>query len=133
MEWVDKYIGIPFSNHGRDFSGCDCWGLAKLILSEEFGKYVPNYSYEYHDSMDKKNVGDLIAHESKTLGVIEEVEKPDVGDIIVFNIQGNPCHIGLYIGKNKVIHINKGQDSIIESIFSPRLKNRIEGFYHVTD
>lgn len=37
-----KYVGIPFVNHGSDFSGADCFGLIRLFYKEEFGYIVPD-------------------------------------------------------------------------------------------
>lgn len=35
MIWSDRFIGIPFEDHGRARAGCDCWGLVCLIYQEE--------------------------------------------------------------------------------------------------
>ena len=40
-EWCSKYVGIPFVSGGRDKSGCDCYGLVRLILHNEYNTELP--------------------------------------------------------------------------------------------
>ena len=37
----DKYISIPFADHGRSKNGCDCWGLATVAYKEKFKVDLP--------------------------------------------------------------------------------------------
>jgi hypothetical protein len=58
-----------------------------------------------------------------------QVQEPETGSVIVFNILGEPFHVGVYIGDDKFIHARDGMDSVIESVNSPRWNKRIEGYY----
>lgn len=42
MKNIEKYIGIPFIDKGRDFKGCDCYGLAKLYFKNELDIDIPD-------------------------------------------------------------------------------------------
>ena len=33
--WTQKYVGIPYRDLGRDMTGCDCWGLLRLVYGQE--------------------------------------------------------------------------------------------------
>jgi cell wall-associated NlpC family hydrolase len=44
--WVADNIGLPFVEAGRDRSGVDCWGLARLVWCEQGGCVVPLLSGE---------------------------------------------------------------------------------------
>ena len=58
-----------------------------------------------------------------------QVQQPEVGSVIVFNILGEPFHVGVYIGEDKFIHARDGMDSVVESVNSPKWAKRIEGYY----
>ena len=37
-----KYLEIPYKPLGRDWNGCDCWGLLCLIAKGEYGITLPD-------------------------------------------------------------------------------------------
>ncbi len=50
-----KYLTIPYVAGGRDYSGCDCYGLILLVRRDIFGKPdIPSYSDI--DPLDKKSL-----------------------------------------------------------------------------
>lgn len=57
--WAGHYIGLPFCEHGRDSFGLDCWGLARMVLSEQFGVSVPSYTQNYSNTYDQTQLGAL--------------------------------------------------------------------------
>lgn len=127
---TSKYITIPYKNKGRDFDGCDCWGLVCLIYLHEFNIKLPLLSEEYSEASEGKQISESI---KKNKSLIENKMKdaPEYGDLVIFNIKGIPCHVGVYIGKNRILHILKGTNSVIEQLNSFRLKGRVEGYYEV--
>jgi cell wall-associated NlpC family hydrolase len=56
------------------------------------------------------------------------VKNPEFGDIVVAQLAGYPIHVGVYLGRNKMLHTLRGKDSCIESIDFKWAK-RIEGYY----
>lgn len=127
---TSKYIMIPYENKGRTFEGCDCWGLVRLVYENEFGMSLPFFSEYYSDASEGKKVAEAL-REGKEVISYEEKENPEYGDVIIFNIKGNPCHVGIYVGRGRVLHVLKGTNSVLEKLNSMRLKGRVEGYYGI--
>lgn len=129
---TSKYIGIPYTNKGRDFNGCDCWGLVRLIYKEEYEINLLSFYGEYENSEEGVAVKEVV---QKGKDLFDNVQKdtPDYGDIIVFNMKGNPCHVGVYVGNGKVLHVLRGTEGVIERLSSHRLKGRVEGYYEIRE
>lgn len=49
MSLIDKFIGIPFKDGGRDLRGCDCWGLVMLYYREVLKYDLPEYGIQALD------------------------------------------------------------------------------------
>lgn len=113
------YMTIPYRDGGRDRSGCDCWGLARLVLAERFGRAVP--SFDGHDADDVASLA---------LGsTFVPVDAPRPGDIALFMRHMKPAHAGVYLGGRHVIHMERRAGVCVESLDGPRLRGRLEGFY----
>lgn len=121
----DKYIGLPYQENGRTEQGVDCWGLARLIYARELDIELPDYSDLYTGSWDEQ-VTKLINYHKDSW---HQVDKPVVGDLCLFNIYGEPAHIGVYCGENKFIHSRDGKDTVVESLNSVAWKKRFQGYF----
>lgn len=128
MKDLSKYIGIPFLSNGRDENGVDCYGLARMVLNREYGKNLPDFYYP--DAMDKKHIKQLLSVNQPLLAGTR-TEEPEEGDICIIRYNGISCHVGVYVGGGKVLHIKAKTDSIIERASSANLKARIEGYYKI--
>jgi len=127
---TSRYIEIPFKNKGRDFDGCDCWGLVRLIYHTEFNIELPSFVDVYKDANESKKISKAIT-ENRSLINYKENEAPEYGDIVVFNIQKMPFHVGVYVGRGMVLHVMRGMNSACERISLGKLKGRVEGFYEI--
>lgn len=124
---IEKYSRIPWKDRGRDFRGCDCYGLVRLILREELGKEIPDFFYP--TASDSKNA-DLIDLNKKTIEA-QEVRVPQEGDIVLMKKNGIPNHMGVYISGGFVLHSDKRMGVCCERVGTWNLRGRIEGFYRV--
>lgn len=126
--WAGHYIGLPFKDHGRDGSGLDCWGLARLVLLEQFGIALPSYAHEYSRTTAIDHISALIERESRRWQNID-LGHERCGDVVVLRLHGKPMHVGLVLGDQHMLHIERGIDSVIERYTGPRWKDRIDSFY----
>ena len=129
-DW-SRYIGIPFVDLGRDFAGCDCYGLVRLALEQEFGKALPMLLGEYENTCDHEVVGGVVDRWKPLLSG-RKVVTPSEGDVAVINVAGADAHIGLYIGSNMILHAwRKATGSVLQRTDHPFFRGRIEGYYRV--
>lgn len=126
--WAGHYIGLPFKERGRDSAGLDCWGLVRLVLQEQFDIQVPSYTHCYASSIDQAQLGPLVRRESLNWKVIQAAEVR-CGDVVILRMRGEPMHVGLVLGDQQMLHIERGINSVIERYGSLRWKNRIVGFF----
>ena len=122
----EKYIGIPYVTNGRTEEGVDCWGLVRLFYRDELNIDLPSYDTAYYGPSDDERIASLMDLHK---GDWSKQDNPKVGDVCVFNILGEPCHVGIYIGNNKFLHSRENRDSVIESLDNVKWKNRLEGIY----
>lgn len=121
----NKYIGLPYASNGRTESGVDCWGLACLFYRDELRIELPSYSELYSTASDPQVVSAINSNRDSWLQTTEAVP----GDLCLFNIYGEPAHVGVYVGDNKFLHAREGRDSVIESLSSAQWSKRFQGFY----
>ena len=119
------YIGIPYKERGRGRDGLDCWGLVCLMYAD-MDIDVPSYLHEYITSSDIDSVATAI---NKNKSHWRKVEAPDVGDVLVFNIMGFPCHVGVYVGQGDFIHSFRGTAVCVERLNSISWSRRLSEVY----
>jgi hypothetical protein len=122
----NKYVGLPYATNGRDESGIDCWGLVRLFYKQEYNLDLPSYTEEYSGAYDDRILQMMEEYKDNWA----QTTTPQPGSVIVFNILGEPFHVGVYIGEDKFVHAREGMDSVVESINSPKWNKRIEGYYN---
>jgi hypothetical protein len=128
--WYNKYVGIPYTELGRDKTGVDCWGLARLVYREEFGTELPDFSELYTTTSDQDLTSSLIEQYRDGWELVQDMVP---GDLVCFRILGHISHIGIYVGDSKFIHAREGIDQVVvESLNSTQWQHRVAGFYRYT-
>jgi cell wall-associated NlpC family hydrolase len=128
--WVKEYVGIPFVSGGRNRDGADCYGLARLVRTEQFGDNLPLLSGDYTDA-DNFAETEALMRTQRPLLAGQPVETPEAGDVCVLRFHGLPTHLGICAGGGWLLHTLKGVGSVLQRINDPRLAGRVEGFYRV--
>jgi cell wall-associated NlpC family hydrolase len=123
---VSKFSKIPFSEKGRNFSGCNCHGLVQVIYSVNLNVQLPAYHDEYDTLEDREELSRLVEQ-----GKVDwrEVESPEPYDLILFRLRSMPTHLGVYIGKGKFIHCMRDSGTSVEKLNSIVWKERVVGYY----
>lgn len=137
--WVRGYIGIPWKPLGRDRDGCDCWGIVRLALREQFNVIVPAYDTGYHDAgkHDVPAIRAIIDQERPRYREIATVDDSGLmpladqqaGDVLVIRQRGVPSHVALVVTKRTMLHIEDGIDSTIEDYTDSMWRRRLVGCY----
>jgi len=123
---VEKYIGVPFKEHGRDIKGVDCFGLI-LLIYKELGYKIDDYQYK--PDWFKGDYNLFLENYHK---YAERIEKPEPGDAILLSKNSeSPTHIGVYLGNGKFIHCLKKYGVIISRLNQEPFKSRTEGFFRL--
>ena len=107
-EWAGQYVGIPYIDYGRDQIGADCWGLVRLILTEQCGLELPENAID-------PNRGDLceqvIRHDIKDWFPIEAGHELALDPVIMSGCYGDgrnmkraAMHLGVVVVPGVLIH-----------------------------
>jgi cell wall-associated NlpC family hydrolase len=109
----DRFIGIPYREHGRDTSGCDCWGLVCLVFRELRQVELPSHADGYVSISDAAAVGGLIAR-----GRLDWAEVPAgqerAFDGVLMRRFGQAYHIGLVVAPGRMLHVNPESSSRVD-------------------
>lgn len=129
-EWVKKYVGIPFVSNGRTMEGCDCYGLVRLVLQNEYGIALPEFSDNYDDA---NNVRETVLLFSKHRPVIlaEKLPCPQEKALVIITEHGVAAHIGIVAGGGCILHTGYKTGCICQRETHPGIRSRIEGYYRV--
>ena len=79
-------VGVPYRYGGNTPSGFDCSGLVQYAYSRA-GVAVP------------RTTGQLWATAESV-----ELNQLRAGDVLFFDIDGKPSHVGLYLGEQRFVH-----------------------------
>jgi cell wall-associated NlpC family hydrolase len=128
--WVKKYIGIPFVSNGRTKEGCDCYGLVRLVLENEYGVRLPELSGDYNDALNLAETAKLFADKRPVLAA-EKLPGPRERAVVIITGNGRPCHIGIAAGGGYILHTGVKTGSVCQRETHPGLRGRVEGYYRV--
>lgn len=96
-----SWIDTPFHHQGRvKGAGCDCIGLCIGV-----GKALELVPQEFEYTGYRRTPhGRTLVDVMRESGFVEEVQEPQLGDILVFRIDVDPQHVALLSERNTLIH-----------------------------
>lgn len=126
MTWWNDYLGIPFKEKGRDRSGADCWGLAKIIYQDRKSVILPGFEECYETTNDRDLLAQTIESQRNSKWISPET--PQELDIIILNMRGVPMHVGIVTKPGYMIHCAKGINTVHVPYNSMQWQNKVVGF-----
>jgi hypothetical protein len=128
---LDKYIGIPFVDKGRDLKGSDCYGLAKVFYKEELGIDIPDVlaspdqvKMAYMEYLQNINEYWIEHYEPELYSIVALKTSPEHPKLVT--------HFGVVVehnGKLKMLHTFRDTDSHLVDLDNPIYKNKIKAYY----
>lgn len=127
MHWSDRYLSIPYREGGRDWSGCDCWGIVALPWREERGVDVPLHSGVVAGSgADSEALAREIGS-GRWRGI--PLSEAEPWDVVLFRI-GARFHCGLVVAPGLMLSIRRNQaHAHVEEINQPHWLRLLTGVY----
>lgn len=125
---IDTMIGLPFKAGGRGPVYYDCYGLVRLFYEKCYEITLPTHT-GYSETLTERSSAMIAANLCEWV----EVADPQYGDVILFNIDGRPNHIGIYLDRDTMLHTSRSKDSCIEKFKRSYWLNKIEGYYRYGD
>lgn len=124
----NRFVGLPWRDRGRDFSGVDCWGLLRLVYLHELGRDLPLHLDDYLSAADRRAIADLVEGGLPDWQPIARGEEQSFNGVLI-RCGANASHIGIVIYPGTLLHIEQDKTSVAESYRHGILKNRVLGFY----
>lgn len=106
---------------GLDYSKYDCYEVIQYFYDKVLGRKLEDF---YTSRPDKETTQDMIKREKSEF---LKVNKPQFTDLIVFNINGIACHIGMYIDNEIFFHTQKKTGSCVARL--KQWEKRVVGYY----
>lgn len=132
MTDFSAFVGIPYIDKGRDYTGADCWGLKRLVYRDMLGIELPAYSDRYATAADRAAIARFIAGELDEWVEISPGQERTFDGVLLREGQF-PRHVGLVTAPGQLLHVQPGMTSCIERYRSGLLANRVVGFYRYRD
>lgn len=104
MTWWARYLSIPFAERGRSFTGCDCWGLVRLVYQQERGIDLPAWD-AYGAITERPAIRALLSDALDN--AFEAVDAPRPWAIPLFRSVSSVFHVGVMVDDCRMLHAEK--------------------------
>jgi hypothetical protein len=127
-----EYLRIKFKHRGRGWDAGDCFNLALLFYSKEFGIDLGDLPEEY-DLDWAQNGGNYFTDLYEKWG-FTKVSAPEFGDGVLFSTNGVVAHCGVVIdpSEGKFLHTSR-VGTHIDNYVTTAWAAKLSGFYRFKD
>ncbi|MDR1307620.1 MAG: C40 family peptidase [Treponema sp.] len=130
--WVERYVGIPFVSGGRDHAGCDCYGLVRLVLAEQFGYTLPLLNTGYENACRTQETAPLFREQIPLLSG-EKIRQAEPGAVAVLQFSGRASHVGIFVDRRSILHTIGGIGAFCTAVNHASVRGALEGMYRVSE
>ncbi len=125
--WVERYVGIPYSDDGLGFSECSCWGLVRLVFLTEHRIELPTYA-----EISAANVV-AISHKMADAADLDPwlpvARGPRAFDVVRMRTGRDYRHVGIMVDDVNVLHVEKSTAAVCVPIDHPSIRFRLAGTF----
>lgn len=130
--WTERYVGIPFADLGRDRTGCDCYGLVRLVYREELRIGLPDY-LGYGSAEEQGEIAALLEGAQRLPMWVPVTGTPIAFDVAVFRRGRLQTHVGLVVRRGLMIHMVDEDCAKVEGFATGPWGKRLAGFWRHVD
>ena len=122
IRYARECVGAPFMHQGRSLlHGLDCVGLIRYPLVKMLNIDEDYRSYSMHPT--EQQVTQIFGR-----WFIRKYDRPEPGDILLLEFDGNAQHFALLTDTNTIIHsLNEGRCEVVEHAFRAQWPGRRRG------
>jgi cell wall-associated NlpC family hydrolase len=104
MQSISKYLKIPYLYNGRDFSGCDCYGLVILYFKNELGIDLIDYKNPTKHWNEIDNT-DIFSSKAENEFIENNIFAKNNVMLLLNGNTKTPNHVGIILNKDRFLHI----------------------------
>ena len=124
---LSDFVGIPFVSGGRDFKGCDCWGLVMLYYKYMLKQQLPDYRV---NADDFPKISETMHAETEMPNSIWDIyygnePKQDHIALMRLGYSDDINHAGVILPDGRMLHCYEACGSCIVDPRNPKWKNLI--------
>lgn len=129
LEKTKEYLNTPFRHQGRIKGvGIDCVGVP-IAVSKEFG--ISDIKYTNYKRLPDGNT--LITMLGKYCDPVSSYDDIKLSDLLVFRIETEPQHVGVYAGNDTFIHSYYNAHKVLLSELDSYWKERIVAIFRIRE
>lgn len=128
-EFVNRAVGVPFLDGGRDDAGWDCYGLVYCGCRDVLGIEIPAYAGFYKSTKQARLLMSISERELATTW--SPVAAPQPMDGILLRVDGRPLHVGLVLDRTRFLHVEEGKETCVQEFDGLEWRQRVLGFYRL--
>ena len=116
---LSDFVGIPFVNGGRDFKGCDCWGLVMLYYRYFLNQFLPDY---HINASDFDRISRTMHEETELPSSVWDIlsePQPNAIALMRLGYSRDINHAGVILDNGKMLHCYESTGSCIVDPTSP--------------